>query len=191
MEVVSGEGLSLPKYMQQSLLSRRTRELVAECRYKELLQCMNPWEAGSRFDWRNPCLSAVDEADVLDKLKTFEKLMVEQVLMDKIYKGDEGKAHVLQLCGEAMAVCDKVDVLLLEDKVSKIFREHMCIWKALLALLGNSLDLAGEETTASHEMARGGNTEKHCDMFPLLCKQKALVCPLFLWVEGGWAYMIL
>ena len=160
MEVVNSEGLTLPKHMQLALLSRRTRELVAECRYQELFQCMNPWVTEASFDWRSPRLAAVNEADALDKLKTFEKLMVEQVLMDKIYKGDEGKSHVSLLCDEAMSVYATVDVLLLEDKVSKIFREHMCIWKALRALLGNSLDLSGQETTASHDLGRGNTTHK-------------------------------
>ena len=145
MEVVNSEGLALPMSMQHSLLQRRTRELVAECRYKELFQCMNPWEKVSEFDWRRPELSGVQGADSFSKLKTFEKLIVEQVLMDKLYKGEEGRAQVLVLCEEALAQCGSVDVLLLDEKLLKLFRDHLCIWKALTALLGTAWDLTCQE----------------------------------------------
>ena len=105
MEVVTAEGVALPMVMQRDLLQRRTHELVAECRYKELFQCMNPWEPGVVFDWRFPALAGIEEADALSKLKTFESVIVEQVLLDKIFKGEEGKMHVEHLCQEASVVC--------------------------------------------------------------------------------------
>ena len=144
LQVVVDERLSLPQPLMRALLVRQCDKQMEDHKFAELLVCMSPFVPPTVFDCRQPCLSGIP-CDKASHLKTFQELVVETLLVNWMIKGREASSQVVSFCKVAIEAFADADVLTMDAATAKDFGEYLCIWRSLVALASDDLDLAYQE----------------------------------------------
>eukprot|EP00971_Amphidinium_carterae_P350467 6491562-Amphidinium_carterae.1 len=134
------ESIKLPVNICTSLLERKANELMEENNFASILEVLNPFDTeADEFDPLNPTLSSLPVLAAA-KCATFNKLIIEKLLVSHIELGSEGHGKVQRLAHTALNTFKDVDYLYLDMNSAKLFSEQETIWKAILCLTCDTLE---------------------------------------------------
>ena len=164
LDSLVAEEAEIPVQFQKRLLTRRARDLKLEGNHVKLLEILNPFVCADVFAVHDPCLAAL-QLEEAHKVKTFNEMIFEQLVMSWIGQGQPAAATLLDFALKAHALMSGVDFVEIGDYFrAKELGDHLVIWRALIALLKDEMDVSLQETwVPSSEGA----------------------CPVFFWGGGG------
>eukprot|EP00971_Amphidinium_carterae_P352134 6492445-Amphidinium_carterae.5 len=158
IEQLEQEDIALTRGFQERLLLRRVAQLVAEHKFAEVIDCLNPW-ARLAFDWKRPTLAGIHDEQGSSKLNTFKSVLFNEVFCKLILEGQPKGDTVKALSQQCLSIVDSVDLVAMDSAAAKTLSECETVWKALWALLTPTLDIALQHLHL-HEGVFS-NTSKH------------------------------
>ena len=137
------EQIPLPEAMMSGLLTRKGTQLVEAGEMGALLDCMNPFVAppASGFSFNAPVLSAIS-SDQRARLDYYNKMIFEKIVLDMVKAGESKSQALLEFATTAAAKLDEVDLVELCSTGVKELNEHLAVWRCLIALLSDTMNVS-------------------------------------------------
>ena len=143
LTVLAENEIELPQKMKQDLVQRRSNELVAAGKFKELLAVTNPFEEVSTFQPASPKLSAMP-IDIRSKVATRSEIVFSTLVVDWVLQGSAGSKELFQFCHLALDALSCVSAVNLDQHIVKDFGDQKVIFRAIIALLTPSWSTDGQ-----------------------------------------------
>ena len=145
LSILEQEEIQPPVSFQKQLLARKAQELRLGEQFVELMRVMNPFSENDGFNMYKPmlCCIAVDEQQ---KVRTYNETIMEQLVLQWIAEGEKSSQKLLQFARHALGLMEGVDLVEIADYYrAKELGEHMVIWRSIVAILGDELDVGKQD----------------------------------------------
>ena len=142
-----GEQATLPGHLKAILVTRRVTDLMEKKRDQELMTAISPFEVGE-FDSLNPKLGCLQDT-MGAKLVTFQNLIFKEIIVERILQGAHGADHLLSFARVCMEFFDHIDILDLDNLQAAALHEAVEVWKFIVAMCTNTLDIFYEAPLAA------------------------------------------
>ena len=132
LALLEEEEAVLPEPVRYSLVMRRAQGLLTAKQWDELMTCITPFGEKLPWNWRSPCLLSLCNQNQV--IKTWQKMMFQDILSKLILEGESAAPQVRHLCGMSIKMLGAVDVVMLDNPSAKAHDEAMCCFRSLWAL---------------------------------------------------------
>jgi hypothetical protein len=141
------EEATLPGHLKALLVTRRVSDLMEKKKDQELMMAISPFEVGE-FDSLNPKLGCLQDT-MGAKLVTFQNLIFKEIIVERILQGAHGADHLLSFARVCMEFFDHIDILDLDNLQAAALHEAVEVWKFIVAMCTNTLDIFYEAPLAA------------------------------------------
>eukprot|EP00971_Amphidinium_carterae_P351200 6491970-Amphidinium_carterae.1 len=141
LDVLEDNDVAIPPSVRHSLILRRTTRLMAEKKYAELVDCVNPFKVEA-FSTKEPSIAGLEAADGDRRIGTFKRIVFNEVLSKMLRKGAEEEEAVKAFCMICIKAFEKTDLLEADAATAACHTSAMHIWRGLKALLVPCMDVS-------------------------------------------------
>eukprot|EP00971_Amphidinium_carterae_P347054 6488871-Amphidinium_carterae.2 len=141
LDIIEDNGEPLLPAVQHSLILRHINKLLAERRYVELMEVLNPWKT-EVFNTKKPCLAGLPPDDGERRIGTFKKTMFTDIFSKLVKAGDTEATTVRDLCVLCIKEFGSTDLLDADTVTASCHTSSMHIWRGLRALVMPCMDVS-------------------------------------------------